>query len=351
MAVGHFIRLGDKTTCGGSVLEADSRVMMFGIAHAREGDRVTCGKDGKVYRILGGIPFIKSHGRIVAGTLHSISSCRCAAKFIPSFFKSTYQSDSKDVRAVAPGPAATAAGAAFAGSAMLSTKPATQSPPEEEEEEEELESSGVVLRLGLFFDGTGDNAQNVQLGAQCQARELGYSVDDQRAMLERCQDFQRDPLSSYGRQQTNIWRLFNLYRDDAQQPLGESVEVVALRVYAPGVGTRTNEPDIKFPDMAMGTGDRGVEAQIRFVVQEVLKSVQQLAGNTPALQIAEIKLDLYGFSRGAAAARHFLNDLSLDARPCLDRRSGSLGVGLQLAARASATHWRPWFVRHCGRHR
>ena len=45
MAMGHFIRLGDKTTCGGKVLEADTRIMMFGFAHAREGDRVSCGKD------------------------------------------------------------------------------------------------------------------------------------------------------------------------------------------------------------------------------------------------------------------------------------------------------------------
>jgi hypothetical protein len=44
MAKGHFIRLGDETTCGGKVLDADTRVMMFGIAHAREGDRVSCGK-------------------------------------------------------------------------------------------------------------------------------------------------------------------------------------------------------------------------------------------------------------------------------------------------------------------
>ncbi|MHC6226227.1 PAAR domain-containing protein [Pseudomonas sp. X10] len=69
MAVGHFIRLGDKTTCGGTALEADTRIMMFGIAHAREWDRVSCGVDGKVYQIIGGVSYMKSHGRIVAGTL------------------------------------------------------------------------------------------------------------------------------------------------------------------------------------------------------------------------------------------------------------------------------------------
>ena len=59
MAKGHFIRLGDDTTCGGKVLEADTRVMMFGIAHAREGDRVSCGKNDETYKIVGGVSYIK----------------------------------------------------------------------------------------------------------------------------------------------------------------------------------------------------------------------------------------------------------------------------------------------------
>lgn len=34
MAERYFIRKDNKTTCGGKVLEADTSVMMFGIAHA-----------------------------------------------------------------------------------------------------------------------------------------------------------------------------------------------------------------------------------------------------------------------------------------------------------------------------
>ncbi|UVJ45642.1 PAAR domain-containing protein [Pseudomonas sp. LS1212] len=105
MAKGHFIRKGDKTSCGGTVQEADTRVMMFGIAHAREGDRVTCGKDGKTYVISGGVPYINSHGRLVAGTLDSISTCPCKATLIPSLFKSTYESS----RSAAPQATRTAA--------------------------------------------------------------------------------------------------------------------------------------------------------------------------------------------------------------------------------------------------
>ncbi|WP_445262021.1 PAAR domain-containing protein [Pseudomonas sp. EL_65y_Pfl1_R83] len=44
MTEGYFIGLGDKTTCGGEVLDGDPRIDIHGLLHAREGDRVSCGK-------------------------------------------------------------------------------------------------------------------------------------------------------------------------------------------------------------------------------------------------------------------------------------------------------------------
>lgn len=92
MNEGHFIGLHDKTTCGGKVLDGDTRIMMYGIAHAREGDRVTCGKDGKTYKIVGGISHMISHGKAMAGTLDSHSDCPCKARLIPSVVTATYRS-------------------------------------------------------------------------------------------------------------------------------------------------------------------------------------------------------------------------------------------------------------------
>jgi uncharacterized Zn-binding protein involved in type VI secretion len=93
MAKGYFIREGDKTTCGGKVLEGDTHIMMFGFAHARDGDRVSCGKDNKSYVIAGGVSYIKSNGRMVAGSLDSFSSCPCRAGLIPSQDTAGYQSE------------------------------------------------------------------------------------------------------------------------------------------------------------------------------------------------------------------------------------------------------------------
>jgi len=99
MNEGHFIGLHDKTTCGGTVLDGHDGIIMFGILHAREGDRVTCGKDGKTYRIVGGISYMISHGAAIAGTLDSYSNCPCKAQLIPSVFGATYQSANSAPRA------------------------------------------------------------------------------------------------------------------------------------------------------------------------------------------------------------------------------------------------------------
>ncbi|WP_082563023.1 MULTISPECIES: PAAR domain-containing protein [unclassified Pseudomonas] len=90
MAKGYFIRKGDKTSCGGEVLEGDTRITMFGFAHARAGDRVSCGKDNETYEIVGGVSFMDSHGRLVAGSLDSASSCPCKATLEPSIFITSY---------------------------------------------------------------------------------------------------------------------------------------------------------------------------------------------------------------------------------------------------------------------
>jgi uncharacterized Zn-binding protein involved in type VI secretion len=90
MSVGHFICQGDKTSCGGEVLDGDQRTHIHGRLRAREGDSVTCGKDGRTYKIIGGISFMNSNGRLIAGTLDSYSGCLCKAELIPSVLLGKY---------------------------------------------------------------------------------------------------------------------------------------------------------------------------------------------------------------------------------------------------------------------
>ncbi len=94
MTIGYFIGRGDKTTCGGTVLEGDDTFSLFGPPHARVGDLVTCGKDGKAYQIVGGVTHVLSGQRMVAGTLDSFSNCPCRAQLIPSSFEGSYSNES-----------------------------------------------------------------------------------------------------------------------------------------------------------------------------------------------------------------------------------------------------------------
>ncbi|HAT1577354.1 TPA: hypothetical protein I8Y25_003779 [Raoultella ornithinolytica] len=80
--MGFYLRIGDPTTCGGKILTGDETLSWYGVAGAREGDSVSCGQHPGTYRILGGTSDTWDEGRRLAGTLDSVSSCPCRARFI-----------------------------------------------------------------------------------------------------------------------------------------------------------------------------------------------------------------------------------------------------------------------------
>ncbi|WP_375739057.1 PAAR domain-containing protein [Pseudomonas boanensis] len=314
MAIGYFIRRGDKTTCGGVVLEADHRVMMFGIAHARQGDRVSCGKDGKVYRIIGRVSFIHSHGSPVAGTLDSLSGCPCRARLLPSLFSATYQSDRGEAKAATTISSPAVAAVPLAAPPLrTSPKPAAHNLLEEEEEEEELEEAGIVLRLGLFFDGTGNNQANSAATAGCYAVNLGMSAEVGEDIRQYCATYGYDgkgntPDNSYGNEVSNVARLYGLYLDQAEEQLPSGTEEAYLKVYLEGIGTRSGLGDSVY-SQGSGRGETGVVARVEQMPAVALKQLRLLRDANPSLKIRRIEIDLFGFSRGAAAARHCANDL------------------------------------------
>lgn len=84
MALGYFLRVGDKTTCGGQILTGDNTHQWYGVASAREGDIVTCGKHAGHFYIVGGVSSMWLENRKQAGTLDSFSSCPCHSLLISS---------------------------------------------------------------------------------------------------------------------------------------------------------------------------------------------------------------------------------------------------------------------------
>ncbi|QPS87263.1 PAAR domain-containing protein [Serratia plymuthica] len=92
MTKGIVLCQGDRTTCGGKITVGSAHAVNFNKPQAREGDPVTCGKDGNTYKIIGGISFYTTgpDKKRIAGSLDSYSSCPCKAKIRPSNSYPTY---------------------------------------------------------------------------------------------------------------------------------------------------------------------------------------------------------------------------------------------------------------------
>ncbi|EEC0295746.1 PAAR domain-containing protein [Salmonella enterica subsp. enterica] len=87
---GNYLVMGDKTTCGGVIIEGDATHTIMNKPVACEGHKVTCGRHSGIYAITGGIANDTVNGRKPAGSQDSYSTCPCRARFIPSMMNDTY---------------------------------------------------------------------------------------------------------------------------------------------------------------------------------------------------------------------------------------------------------------------
>lgn len=146
-----------------------------------------------------------------------------------------------------------------------------------------------TLTIGLFFDGTGNNAFNTDLG-----RSHPSATDS----------------VSYGNDHSNIYRLYQRYQK-GQSRINPTLWQTAI--YIEGIGTAKGQPDRTIPDMAFGTGEQGVIAKVQQSLQQIRQTLAAALGKDNFGDIKAIKFDIFGFSRGAAAARHLANLLHQDA--------------------------------------
>lgn len=154
-------------------------------------------------------------------------------------------------------------------------------------------SDGITLRLGLFFDGTGNNLNNA-VRSECPARD-----GQERAITSG---------SSYGNAPSNVAHLYGLYPDSVAATLEPDDRVGYLKTYIEGIGTLSGQPD-SLRGQAMGTGDTGVVARVRQAPGLVTAQLARFELVHKARRIRRVEFDLFGFSRGAAAARHCANEL------------------------------------------
>ncbi|HWD30459.1 MAG TPA: DUF2235 domain-containing protein [Pseudomonas sp.] len=181
--------------------------------------------------------------------------------------------------------------------------------------------SSVTLRVGVFFDGTGNNLRNSDAAADCRdPLKLARS----QALREQCANYGYDgrgsvPADSYGTAKSNIAKLYELYRDQVAERLQGDQRSVSLKVYVEGIGTQAGETDSTLSKLT-GRYASGVIARVRQVPAAIFEQLTRWSQMNPGVRIQQVELDIFGFSRGAAAARHFANDIGRGGTSLLAQR-------------------------------
>jgi hypothetical protein len=186
----------------------------------------------------------------------------------------------------------------------------------------EPEKIGIALRIGVFFDGTGNNANNTAAGLLCGAQHPIAPQD----IPASCQPYMKDPDSSYGAGPTNIKKLYSLYEENKGAEVDASFKSVTRALYVDGIGTQNDKKDSAVGS-GMGRGETGVAGRVQSSFSLINNIIDEALKENPNCEIASLTFDTFGFSRGAAAARHFSNEV-------LRGKQGPLGNLLNSNARS-----------------
>ncbi len=159
----------------------------------------------------------------------------------------------------------------------LNNNEATTTPGDESEQVVEVDK----VQVNLFFDGTLNNYFNVEEADQATKNKLGGED------------------TSYENALSNVARMW--------KPMGKERDGPDLGVYVEGMGTTKFQKD-SLLGYATGTGETGIQerAQSAFEPLKLLVTKKRADDGLPAV----LEINVYGFSRGAATARHFVHLLS-----------------------------------------
>ena len=159
----------------------------------------------------------------------------------------------------------------------------------------------INYTFGVFFDGTLNNMYNSEIRKSvAEKRRLSHNISYEEAKKIKEKKGKKD--SSYENELSNPAILFKSYTNKDSDRL--------FKIYVEGIGTNTQSPtkaeDYKKDDNVQGPAFGMGSAGIIYRVREAIKKITGLIDIKEDEYINKITFDVFGFSRGAAAARHFV---------------------------------------------
>ncbi|MFB9057231.1 phospholipase effector Tle1 domain-containing protein [Mariniflexile ostreae] len=164
----------------------------------------------------------------------------------------------------------------------------------------------IDLVYGVFIDGTLNNKDNTDLrnkyGPGSVEPTTETEIEEKRKYLEASKRSFIDRQgtdNSYSNDYTNVARMWEHTNDD-------------YSIYVEGMGTQKSERD-RQDGFAFGSGQTGVRSRVRsaceLVAEKAKGEINAIDENEIGKKTINITLDVFGFSRGAAAARNFVYEV------------------------------------------
>lgn len=188
----------------------------------------------------------------------------------------------------------------------------------------------ITIRCILLFDGTMNNKTNIQ-----------SRIDKD--------EFYKSTISTWSKVKYSVASTFS---DTANKPKGDdsyengftnivSLDTymekqpipgydITLKIYTEGAGTLNNESDATM-GYAMGLGDAGVKNKCAKGILDAINQITEgkIEGkeiDKETQYIKKLTFDVFGFSRGAATARHCIYQLLINERQNVKRQLGLRGL-------------------------
>lgn len=138
------------------------------------------------------------------------------------------------------------------------------------------------INLGIFFDGTKNSKTNTNERLANTSNFQKYGKDDDE--------------SSYYNDWSNVARLWDNYDK-------------ASSLYIEGIGTEDQKSDSTI-GYAFGSGDTGIRGKVRIACEKIVsEKLSRILMANRSKKLRSITFDVFGFSRGAAAARNFVYEI------------------------------------------
>lgn len=181
--------------------------------------------------------------------------------------------------------------------------------------------NSVNIFVGMFFDGTGNNRYNSDKTYYSKINSGETYYKNETIPQEYTETIKKDgkdikikvsDRDSYWNPYSNVAKLFDLYKEKlsvGKDPEKiENGDHIVVKQYIEGIGTKQDKED-DILGSSVGRGSYGVISRVEEGITNMVRE-QLVQKNVPKnKKINKIVFDVFGFSRGAAAARHFCNEV------------------------------------------